>query len=371
MKTLLVASLCFLLFAATVASGQAVAPEPPKFENWIDYLPGDDSFSIKFPQRPTVAKIQNSNSPDTPSTQLLAGDGLGRGFELVYADLKGRLESSVFAKAGAVSAVVNVSKKHGGELLDRQSVTRGNCAGEQASLHEPHPATGKVRLLKFRVFTSQQFVFVVSFYVNSVGPDEAVIADRFLDSFALKGGCVETLALGPELSNKRSIVGGTLDKATGWRKIDAKYGISFLVPGKAELESARQRSGSSIYDSDTYTFTGAEHVFVLVITGDDGTKAQPKIKDQEAVLDGAEALLKNLLAAEELAVRDCHAVKLGEVGGRECNLAASDGEMAGKSRLFVIANRLLFATVMNVVPDADPKAIERFFSSIKRNPNRP
>lgn len=343
---------------------QTMMPAPIlSFSRWTTYTSEAGGYSVKFPGKPAILqKLAHPDIPDFYRYLAVVNLGGGRIFEVAYFDFKGQLSAPEARQEAAVTAVETVVTARQGKLIDRRSFTAGKCQVKEITLgSQPGSDPSMPGLLKSRIYYSGDKIYTVS----AQGPntiEHAAFLDQFLDSFGITGGCVDAIYQESATKSNKTTVEGELDSATGWQHFETPYGISFILPGQAELNTIVEDSPFGVYHFYSYSNVVANRVFSVEII-DVRVETLPKAVQQTAALDAVTAQIKLNLAKEGMTLGECTPKTTGTLTGRECALSRSSPEITGRAQIFATNKRAYILTSSRLVETTDETAATRFFSS--------
>jgi hypothetical protein len=291
----------------------------------------------------------------------------GRHFQVTVISFKQGLNSAVGAKEGGLSGMINSFVEDGGKLVKREEITRGTCSGIEAILQVPHFTTRVPSLVKARTFSSGDRVYLILYGGAADTAQEKTVADHFLDSFAVTGGCVDSAAAYGVRPSTTTVVSGNPETPNGWQRFTVQ-GITFLLPGTAELVTERIAGPKGPIPHYTYGHGGLGHVFsVEIFDGFD-----PEFRNSpgllEASIDGTVAATRKTMETAGVRLSDGKPVRLGSMTGREFQLVVEDGSSRGRLQIFATKSRTYALTAFQLEDKADPALISRFFAAVAVQP---
>ncbi|MEO6391240.1 MAG: hypothetical protein ABIP75_05255 [Pyrinomonadaceae bacterium] len=355
---------CLALSANSVLC-QAPSPKIDRFDDWLRYASSADGFNVKFPSTPAIDQVPVGANTSNASMDMFTYDGLGgRHLQVSVINFTKGLTSAVAAKEGGLTAMINSLVGDGGKLISRQEITRGNCSGIEAILQMPHVTTRVPSLVKARTFSSGDRVYLILYGGAADTPQEKMVADQFLDSFAVVGGCVESAAANGVRPSTTAAVSGQPVPGTGWQRYAPPYGINFLFPGGAELMTEQLAGAKSPIPHYTYAYGGQGHVFsVEIFDGyDPEFRNSPGLLD--AAMDGIIAATRKTMEAAGIKIGEGKPLQLGAIRGREFQLSFDNGAPKGRMQVFVTKTRTYAITALRIDESADQEIVRRFFAAV-------
>lgn len=359
-----------LVILSLLCTGSVLAQTGPakidQFSTWPTYNSPKEGFSIKFPSAPLVEAVPiGSNDSNFSVNQTTVAGPRGRQFQVVVITFSKGLPSAIASMEGGLSSVINSYLEDGGKLLDRHNVTRGNCSGIEANVRITNAETNAPSLVKARTFSSGDRVYLVLHAGAAESSLEKSIADQFLDSFTLPGGCVESAAANVVRPSTTTSVSGQPDPVTGWQRFRPPYGISFLLPGAAQLVTENIAGPTGPITHFTYGYDDPAHVYsVEIFDGFD-----PEFRNTpgliQAALDGVVAATRKNLEPAGLTLGHAKPVSLGAVTGREYLLSMRNAAAIGRLQVFVSKTRTYALIAFRKEAKADSGAMSRFFNSVE------
>lgn len=335
----------------------------PSFSRWTTYTSEAGGYSVKFPGKPVVTqRLANPAVPDFLRYIAYVNLGNDRRLEVDHFDFKGQLSGAAARQEATITGVATIYEGLGGKVTDRRSFSRGNCQMKEVTIVDPSGTNPEIPgLLKLRSFYSGDKLYAATVQVDNT-PDQLVIADQFLDSFSVTGGCVDAIFKESAIKSNKTKVEGELDAATGWRRFETPHGISFLLPGEADLNTVVENTPVGTYDLYSYSNVVANRVFSVDITTT-RIESLAKAARQAAVLDAVTLQLKMNLEKDGLKLGDCAPKTNGDLTGRECGLSRNSPEITGRVQIFATSKHAFILISSRLVETTDETAATRFFSS--------
>lgn len=335
---------------------------------WVTYLPPDRTFSLQFPDG--VREQQFLLERDLPyliGTMVVHETNLKQHFEIGYVDFLGAIGEPASFPQVRITEIAAELTHEGGSVLNQRAVVSGNCKGEEVSLLVPNRETKVPRVVKARAFYSAGILYVLYFAGVSDAPAETLMADKFLTSFKLAGGCHDSISV-PAGSNPLVWFSGSLDPETGWHQVSSPYGARFLFPDPGSLRWVDDRPPSGVIRHYTYEYRSPEYLFnVEIFSGyKPATRATAAQRKQE--LDRYLAQTKAELSGGGYLVGECKPVGTGDRAGYDCPLKLTGGELTGHAEVFISPTRNFLLTAFRYHPQSDEQPVERFLSSIEIEP---
>lgn len=375
MRSILLTLLLSLTIGTTVATAQTppVTVQGPtakvdRFETWRTFTSAESGFSVSLPGSPSVTSEALGSGPTAMAqTMYMVPTFDGRVFIIGAIESKEAFIPQIY-QDGAIDGLVGAAESAGGKLNSRKEIVVGKCRGQELFLSEAKEGIAAPALGRVRVFASGNKLFLVYYTGLADTAAERAIAENFLASFSVTGGCVDTRPPG----SKTSRINGTVDAATGWQRIDTLRGISFLFPSAPELIEERTPSPAGKLDHYTYGVSDQMRIYSVEIF--DGFQALGKTPaasgfTYESILMG----IKQSLAGLDLNLGAGQTLPNGPVPGREYQVSGADGKGIGRAQIYISPTRVFVVLGLEgtVVPGAaasDKLLLNRMFDSVRIDP---
>jgi hypothetical protein len=368
MKPLLSALALTIVFGVGMAFGQETTAELAKFESWTTYTSPEGDFNIRFPGKPnTRQEPYNQNASYLQKNFVSYSPTRERLFEVSYVDFRGQMKYLDEFQERGLTTIADTMVSRGGTVLSQGPVSRGGCQGKELIVRAVNPATQAASILKMRTFSSGTLVFSVFYGGGSDSPAEVAIADQFLDSFSVIGGCkrVPASAAG---STGATTIAGMPESKDGWQRYDSPSGVSFLFPGSAQTTLDADPDPASPLRRFFYGYFGTTHGLAVIVY--EGYKASSRTTPSQMKSAEAQAMRK---AREELEtnryqVGECRPFHAGLASGSECDITMVGTELTGRARVVATATREIILIGFRGTASSDTEPIDRFFSSVRIDP---
>lgn len=336
MKLTLLALLFSLTIGTTIAAAQRAEPKVDRFETWRTFTSAESGFSVSLPGVPSVTSETIGSGPIAMAqTMFMVPTFDGRVFIISALASKEAFIPETY-KDGAVNGMIAAAESAGAKLASRNELVVGKCRGYEIILSERKEDIPTATLGKLHVFSSGNKLFLVYYSGLADTPAERAIADHYLASFSVTGGCVDTLPPGTKHTSK---IAGTIDTATGWQHIDSSRGISFLFPAAPEL--IEESSPSPAGKVDHYTYALSEQLRIYSIEIFEGFQALGKTPASSGyTYKSLEMGINQSLAGLALKLDAGQALPNGPVPGREYLIHSDDGEWVGRARIYISPTRV-------------------------------
>lgn len=356
-----------LILSVGLAHGQGTATDLAKFESWTTFTSPEGDFTIRFPGKTETSQTPyNQNFSYVLRNSVVADVGPERRISIDYVDFKGQLRLLEDFQDRGLSNVSDTLIRQGATLVSKGDITHNNCPGKEAVLRAVNPTTKVSSLVKLRTFSSGTVVYFLFYGGGADDAREQTIANNFLSSFTVIGGCQRAVASAGGPSGLVTVE-GTLDPATQWQRINSPYGVSFLLPGPGKLQ-VEELPPSPTLKFYRYAYPGRGHLFAVEIY--DGFK--PELRSNPAQMNDA---LERVVAGTKLDYEgdryrfgECRTVHLGTLTGRECDLTVPGSEFNGRIQFFVTRSRSFVLIGGRGTASADVEPLNRFFSSVRIEP---
>jgi hypothetical protein len=359
-KLLLILIWCVAGGCATAAA-QRPRPEKP----WLTYVSPDHRFSLQFPNGIRERQIRyDRDLPYLIGTMVEYVPSPDKRFEISWVDYLGAIGDPAEFKRSRIQSFVEAATSHAGTLIGRTHVNTAGCQGEEAAVRMTNPENKIPSLVKVRYYSSAGNIFYLEYFGNSDSPAEKAIADRYMNSFKVFGGCHDLISVPPGV-NPMIWFSGSTDHETGWHRVDSPYGISFLVPSPGSLRWVDEPYPVGIIRHYTYEFRAPGYLFNVEIF--DGYKAAGRATpaQRKLELDRYLAATKKELATGGYIVGECTAIGTGDRAGYDCGLKLTGNEMSGHAAVFVSPTRNYMATAFRYNPGSDEAPILQFLASLE------
>ncbi|HEX8337613.1 MAG TPA: hypothetical protein VF621_12840 [Pyrinomonadaceae bacterium] len=370
MRSTYTRTLLFTLIALCAAARGADGRQAAGALDWRVFNSEAGGFSVRFPGAPQVSRLPMFKGPLTLTRhvhQLTAG---GYEFELDYVDMPAGYNEPELALEGGIIGITRSFEGEGGRALSRGKVVRGTCEGLEATFALA-PRAGQAGYALARVFNSGQRYYFLVFISRGGGDAARAAAGTFADSLDIKDGCKAPLipTAAPTTPPVRSVVEGTRDPATGWRRIESpEHGFSLLMPGPAQRESAQSQVQPFTLFHHEYVYESDEAIYAAEVVGDYPVGFYSSPASYENLLDVTLAAIKRNLAELELAFGEPRKLNVGSYPGREYTLANEKAGMRGRIQTYSTPRRAYIFVALTRGPTQRDKDVERFFSSVRVSP---
>jgi hypothetical protein len=356
-------TLIALCAAAHVTHGRQAAPAL----NWRVFNSEAGGFSIKFPGVPKVSQLPMDKGPLALTRhvhQLTVGD---YEFEIDYVDMPAGYDEPELALEGGIIGITRSFESDGGRVLSRGKVVRGTCEGLEATFALA-PRAGYALA---RVFNSGQRYYFIIFVSRGGGAAAGTAAGTFADSLDIRDGCKAPLipTTAPAAPPVRSVVEGTPDPATGWRRIASpEHGFSLLMPGPAQRESAQAQVQPFSLFHHEFIHESDDMIYSAEVVGDYPPGFYSTPSSYENLLDVTLVAIKRNLASLEFTFNEPRKLSVGSYPGREYKLTNDKTGMHGRIQTYSTPRRAYIFIALARGTTPRDKEIERFFSSVRVSP---
>jgi hypothetical protein len=335
---------------------------------WLTFTSAEGGFTAKFPERPELAT--DTPHPDQPNyvrSVIELTTDQGRHFEISYVNFQGELADIEWAKNDGLTRLIDSYTEQGGKLIGRETVTRGECRGLQASMQITHPVFHMPVVLKARVFASHKTIYLVYYAGNADTAVEGELADEFLNSFDLTKNCQATTDALP-VRPVEPEVESTLDPATGWQRVDSPFGVKFLMPERPLLHSEQLPTTTGVRFIHAYADLTADHGFSLEVIDVRPNAPMKSLAEQTGLLLSFEEPTFAEFSQRGITFGAGKPVVLGTLPGRDYPLTLVGTRMTGRARLVMTPTRLVRIVAVAPPSAAGREQMERFINSVVIEP---
>ena len=361
LRDLRYAAISLFIFGLTL---NAQVPRLPAFANWYQHKSDEDGFTAAFPSKP-VYNVEDQNYPNFKTT-------FHRYIDKSHKDYYFEVGSGVYPPAlndrddiyNTMDTVLTAYfAKFGASVQNRNDITLGNCSGKEIEGVSKNGMPVKVRFF----MSGQRFYQLTA--VTQYSTTAAIrTLNHFLDSFAITGGCTDRVAAyaAPSDEIKHSVIEGTPDAASGWRRIvSAKDGLEMLMPNAATLDEKDISMGLPL-TSRMFVSSSGTATYYLEVTGDfpDGFV---KPSDKDVSLSVLEKNLAEKLAPIHPQITRVRDLKIGSFWGREYSIAA-DGRI-GMAQILMTAKKRYIALTSDSYENYSAANVKMFLGSIRISTN--
>src|SRR5205085_8225596 len=145
----------------------------------------------------------------------------------------------------------------------------------------------------------------------------------------------------------RSVVEGTTDPATGWRRIDStQHGFSVLMPGAVQLESRQAQVQPFPLNHYIYIYQTDDSFYSVEIFGDYPPNFHSTPNSFEVALDLTFYSMKKNLEPLGFTLTELRKLQVGTFPGREYTLSNFSWPLPGRAQVFVSPKRTYIFVAM-------------------------
>src|SRR5437764_1382787 len=380
------AALVLLLAFCSAASGQTTNSGPPpapghvvinvpqQTVEWREFKSEAGGFSVKFPGVPRVEHVSFNKGPmELVRHTHTASVGDAVQLEVDYVDMPAGFNDPELSLEGGISGLTHALEVRGARVLTKETVVRGSCEGRDTTLALPHPPRGD-GFAEGRIFSSGQRYYFLMLVGEEDGPQLRETARTFMESFAVTDGCTAQPAPTPAPSSPTvvSVVEGTHDAATGWRKIEnAELGFGVLMPAAARHESEQVQVEPFPITHHTYINEDDAGVYAAEVCGEYPPNFHNTPGSYETMLDVTLYAMKRNFEPSGFTITPLRDLKTGTFPGREFTVTNEKLGAQGRTQIYVTTKYVYvftaFARGQSAAPSA-ANALERFFSSVRITP---
>ena len=342
----------------------AQVPRMPAFSSWYQQRSDEDGFTASFPSKPTY-RVEDKNFPNFTTTFHRYSDVSHRDY---YFEVGSAVYPPSVSDRDEVFKVMDTLlasslTKIGASVGNRKDITLGNCFGKEI---EAISKTGM--LLKVRFFMTGQHFFQLTTGTQNRTTTATGILSHFLDSFAITGGCNDRVAAytAPSDEIKHSVIEGTPDAASGWRRIvSPKDGLEMLMPNAATVDEQQLPAGLPLTNRMFVSSSGTA-TYYLDVTGD-YPEGFVKPSEKDMLLALLEKNLEEKLAPVHAKLIATRELKIGSFWGREYSVMA-DGRI-GRAQILVTGKRRYIIIASDTYENYSAANTAKFFGSIRVSTN--
>jgi hypothetical protein len=368
--TLISRAVIVILLIVLTAGGQQVPSQ--SLPDWQTYTSEAGAFAARFPGMPSIDKVTSKRGPIelVRITHILSvGDYY---FEIDYFDMPAGYNEPDMSLEGAASGIIALANKRGGQVLTTEKITRSTCEGREITVRLPGPTSIAVNSLMYaRIFNSGQRYYTLIFQGTPEGDAVRKAASYFMDSFSVKGGCSAAVAptAAPSGDVARTVVEGTLDSQTGWRRIDAtSHSFSVLMPGTVKVESEQAQVQPFPLSHHTYLYEEDGSFYSAEVIGDYPQDFYNSADNYEVALDLILYALKKNLEPVGYSFTFVRKLKVGNFPGREYNATNSKTTGQGRVQIYATPKKTYIFMAVDNRPPVGSTNLDRFFSSLRISP---
>jgi hypothetical protein len=341
---------------------------------WREFKSEAGGFTVKFPAAPHVAQSPLNKGPVAlvrHAHTVTLGSEIE--FEVDYLDMPAGDMDPDLSLEGGISGMTRAMEGRGARVLTKETVTRGNCEGRDATLSLPNPASREPGFARGRIFTSGQRFYVLMFVGQEDSPRVREMAQTFMDSFEVTGGCTSAVAPVPVPSSPTtvSIVEGARDAATGWRRIEsAELGFDVLMPGAAKHEAEQGQVEPFPLTHHTFISREGAGFYSVEVFAQYPPNFYNSPGSYQTMIDVTLYALKRNLETAGFAIAPLRDLKVVTFPGREFSVTNEKLGARGRAQIYVTPKRI-FVFMAFTRGEATPeavKSVERFFSSVRVSP---
>lgn len=365
MKYFLITLMSLMVLGANSVQGQTSTADLAKPDAWSTFTSPEADFTVQMPGKPTTRQEPyNQNFSGLFKNFIVFEPSADRRFEVSYVDFKGQLSFLREFQERGLASLANYMTSSGGTVLQKGDIASGNCEGKEIVGRGLNPVSKVMSLVKARTFSSGTVVYMLFYGGASESPAESALADRFLNSFSMIGGCKPV----PAESNRTSgftTVPGTVDGDTGWQRFEPFIGISFLLPGPASMKVDVEPKEINPQRRYVHQYLGKNFMLGSIVYDGYPAPARTDRLSAAAADRRALAMARVELEANRYRVGECRPFPLGTISGFECDFTLPGSELNGRARIFATPTRDIIFMASRGTANGELDAIERFFSSIR------
>src|SRR5205085_3359782 len=343
---------------------------PTQTVEWREFKSEAGGFSVKFPGVPRVERVSFNKGPlELVRHTHMASLGDAAHFEVDYVDMPAGFNDPDLSLEGGISGLTHALEAQGARVLTKEKVVRGSCEGRDTTLFLPHPPR-KEGFAEGRAFGSGQRYYFLMFVGEEDGPQLREMARTFMESFAVTDGCTAQPAPTPAPSSPTvvSVVEGTHDAATGWRKIEnAELSFGVLMPGAARHESEQAQVEPFPITHHTYINEDDAGVYAAEVFGEYPPKFYNTPGSYQTMIDVTLYAMKRNFEPSGFTITPLRDLKTGTFPGREFTVTNEKLGAHGRTQIYVTAKYIYVFTAFTrgQAAASAANALERFFSSVR------
>lgn len=342
--------------------------EPSREIVWQEFKSEAGGFTVKLPSAPVAREVPFKKGLLTLKLNVnTVRVGSAYYFEVDYVDFPAGYNNPDLSLEGGISGLIHDDLARGATLIKKENVTRGTCEGREAALSLPGRGGGKTGFMQGRIFNSGQRYFFIVFTASEDNKAARDTLQTFMESFVVADGCRAAFAptVEPSTHTTLGFVEGTLDAATGWRRIEsAELGFEVLMPGSAEHETEQGQVEPFPLMHHTYAREDDTAIYTAEVIGDYPPNFHSTANSYDALVDVMTYVIKKKLEPLGIVFNAERNLKLGTFPGRELTISNEKFEMRGRVQIYVTSKRAYIFTAMQRGKSAPAADIERFFSSV-------
>jgi hypothetical protein len=365
--------LTVLVLIGGFGTGRALAQDghrtPAPFAEWITYTSTDGGFAVRFPMQPKLSRSSTRDGgPGTNRNGVSVDTNDGHHFEVTYVHYPGGVSSPDGMETSVLTGTANVMVENGAQLVSQREVNYGACSGQEATVRITDPKTKLPMLGKMRTLFANDILYYLLFGGIAESPAETEMADRFLDSFSLRGPCTVKPATLVVMASERTRLTGALDPVSGWQRFHPPYAIEFMFPAGGELHAEDLQGSEGSIKHLTYRYEDPDNQLTVEVYDGYPTAGRKTPGMQSAALAGTGIGTRHNVEASGFMMAEGTAAVLGDLTGREYALSQTSGEARGRIRIFVTPARTYVLTAIWRDVPANQEKYARFFASVKIKP---
>jgi hypothetical protein len=337
---------------------------------WSEFKSEAGGFSVKFPAAPRVGQVSFNKGPVALTRHThTASLGSEIQFEVDFVDMPAGYNDPDLSLEGGISGLTHAMEVRGARSLTKETVVRGKCEGRDTTLSLPNTPPRRDGFAEGRIFSSGQRYYFLIFIGEEDSPSVREMARTFMESFAVTDGCTSVVAPVPVPSTPvtASIVEGTPDPATGWRKIENdQLGFGVLMPGAARRESEQAQVEPFPLTHHTYIQEDDSSVFSAEVFGEYPPNFYNTPGSYQTMIDITFYALKRNFEPAGFALTPLRDLKVGTFPGREFTVTNEKLGAKGRAQIYVTTKYIyVFTAFVRGQAAASPTTLDRFFSSVR------